>query len=213
MDSVVQRAEQEVRSDYKRVRWTVGISGALSIAVGVLILIWPGISLFALTILWGAYMIAGGVLGLSTAIGGKLIQHRGWLGFLSVLSIAAGIAVIVWPNIGALTLLYIIGAYAIAFGIIMAGGAFWLPLHGTDRALLLFSGFVSILFGIVMFAAPGDGALVVLALIAAFALVIGISELVLAIGGKRLVESRLKDLLQAYEPQQQTQEPKPQPSS
>ena len=212
MDSVVQRAEQQVRSDYKRVRWTVGISGALSVAVGVLILIWPGISLFALTILWGAYMIAGGVLGLSTAISGKLIQKRGWLGFFSVLSIAAGIAVIVWPNIGALALLYIIGAYAIAFGIIMAGGAFWLPLEGSDKALLLFSGFVSILFGIVMFAAPGDGALVVLALIAAFALVIGISELVLAIGGKRLAEGRLKDLLKAYEPQQ-NQEPKPQTTS
>jgi uncharacterized membrane protein HdeD (DUF308 family) len=212
MDSVFQRAEQEIRSDYKRVRWTVGISGALSIAVGVVILIWPGISLFALTILWGAYMIAGGVLGLGTAISGKFIQKRGWLGFLSVLSIAAGIAVIVWPNIGALALLYIIGAYAIAFGIIMAGGAFWLPLDGSDKALLLFSGFVSILFGIVMFAAPGDGALVVLALIAAFALVIGISELVLAIGGKRLAEGRLKDLLKAYEPQQK-QEPKPQTTS
>jgi len=212
MDSIVQRAEQEVRSDYKRVRWAVGLSGALSVAVGVLILIWPGISLFALTILWGAYMIAGGVLGLSAAIGGKLVQHRGWLGFLGVLSIAAGIAVIVWPHVGALALLYVIGAYAIAFGIIAAGGAFWLPVHGTDKALLLFSGFVSILFGIVMFAAPGDGALVVLALIAAFALVKGISELVLAIGGKRLVESQLKDVFKAYEPQQ-TQEPKPQPSS
>jgi uncharacterized membrane protein HdeD (DUF308 family) len=213
MDSIVQHAEQQVRSDYKRVRWTVGLSGALSIAVGVLVLIWPGISLFALTILWGAYMIAAGVLGLSAAISGKFIQKRGWLAFFSVLSIAAGVAVIVWPNIGALTLLYIIGAYAIAFGIVMAGGAFWLPLQGTDKALLLFSGFVSILFGIVMFAAPGDGALVVLALIAAFALVIGISELVLAIGGKRLAESRLKDVLQAYEPQQTKQEPKPQPSS
>ena len=211
MESIVQRAEQEVRSDYNRVRWTLGIAGALSIAVGVVILVWPNISLFALTILWAAYMIAAGVLGLSAAIGGKFVQKRGWLGFFSVLSIAAGIAVIVWPNIGALTLLYIIGAYAIAFGIIMAGGAFWLPLHGTDKALLLFSGFVSILFGIVMFAAPGDGALVVLALIAAFALVIGISELVLAIGGKRLVESRLKDLFEAYEPQQ-PKEPKPQPS-
>jgi uncharacterized membrane protein HdeD (DUF308 family) len=157
-------------------------------------------------------MIAGGVLGLGTAIGGKLVQHRGWLGFLSVLSIAAGVAVLVWPNIGALTLLYIIGAYAIAFGIMMAGGAFWLPLDGSDRALLLFGGFVSILFGIVMFAAPGDGALVVLALIAALSLVIGISELVLAIGGKRLVESRLKDVFQPYEPKQ-TQEHKPQPSS
>jgi uncharacterized membrane protein HdeD (DUF308 family) len=209
MDSIVQHAEQQVRSDYKRVRWTVGLSGALSIAVGVLILIWPGISLFALTILWGAYMVAGGVLGLSAVISGRLIEKRGWLAFLSLLSIAAGIVVLVWPNIGALALLYIIGAYAIAFGIVMAGGAFWLPLHGTDRALLLFSGLVSILFGIVMFAAPGDGALVVLALIAAFALVIGISELVLAIGGQRLVEGRLKDLLQAYEPQPK-HEPKPQ---
>jgi hypothetical protein len=63
-----------------------------------------------------------------------------------------------------------------------------------------------------MFAAPGDGALVVLAQIAAFSLVIGISELVLAIGGKRLVESRLKDVFQPYEPKQTT-EPKPQPSS
>jgi uncharacterized membrane protein HdeD (DUF308 family) len=212
MNSIVQRAEQEVRSDYNRARWAVGLSGALSVAVGVLILIWPGISLFALTVLWGAYMVAGGVIGLSAAIRGKRLPHRGWLGFLGVLSIAAGIAVIVWPNVGALALLYVIGAYAIAFGIIMAGGAFWLPLQGTDKALLLFSGFVSILFGIVMFAAPGDGALVVLALISAFALVIGISELVLAIGGKRLVESQLKDVLKAYEPQQPT-EPKPQPTS
>jgi uncharacterized membrane protein HdeD (DUF308 family) len=212
MDSIFKRAEQQVRSDYKRVRWAVGLSGALSVAVGVLILTWPGISLFALTILWGAYLVASGVIGVSTAISGRFVEKRGWLAFFSVLSMAAGIAVLVWPSIGALTLLYIIGAYAIAFGIVMAGGAFWLPLHGTDRALLLFSGFVSILFGIVMFAAPGDGALVVLALIAAFSLVIGISELVLAIGGKRLAEGRLKDMLRAYEPQP-TQEPKPQATS
>jgi hypothetical protein len=43
-----------------------------------------------------------------------------------------------------------------------------------------------------MFAKPGDGALVLLALIAAFALVRGVSELVVAIGGKRLMEHDLK---------------------
>ena len=43
-----------------------------------------------------------------------------------------------------------------------------------------------------MFARPGDGALVPLALIAAFALVKGIAECVVAIGGKRLIESDLK---------------------
>jgi uncharacterized membrane protein HdeD (DUF308 family) len=69
------------------------------------------------------------------------------------------------------------------------------------------TGAVSILFGIVMFAKPGDGALVLLALIAAFSLVTGISELVVAIGGKRLVEADLKRALS------RTRTPEPQPSA
>jgi uncharacterized membrane protein HdeD (DUF308 family) len=119
------------------------------------------------------------------------------------------VAVLVWPNIGALALLYIIGAYAIIFGIVMAGGAFWLPLDGTDRLLLLFTGLVSMLFGIVMFADPGDGALVVLALIAAYALVLGLSEVVLAIGGKRLVEARLNNARKELEARLKSREPQP----
>src|SRR5262249_46260774 len=128
MDTIYQRAEhdvqsvyKEVQSDYKRVRWAIGLSGALSIALGVVILVWPGISLYALTILFGAYLAATGVVGLVTAIGGKVKQNRGWLGLAGVLAIVAGVLVLVWPNIGALSLLYIIGAYAFALGIILAG--------------------------------------------------------------------------------------------
>ena len=62
--------------------------------------------------------------------------------------------------------------------------------------MLTLTGIVSILFGIVMFAKPGDGALVLLALIAAYELVKGVSELVVAIGWKRLLE---RDLKSAYE--------------
>jgi len=97
----------------------------------------------------------------------------------------------------------VIGAYAIALGVIAVGGAFWLPIDGGDTALMLLSGMVSILFGIVIFAQPGAGALVTLALIAAFALISGITELVVAIGGKRLVESDVKRMFT---------QPKPQPS-
>jgi len=201
---------KQVKQDTKRLRWAVGLSGALSVAVGIVILLWPNISLFALTIMFGAYMTATGIVALGTAIGGKVPQ-RGWLAFGGILSIVAGLLVLFWPNIGALSLLYVIGAYAITFGIIQAGGAFWLPLDGADKVLLLFSGFVSILFGIVMFAKPDEGALVVLALIAAFSLVVGVSELVLAIGGKRIAEARLKDLADTYE--HQAKGPDPQPSS
>ena len=39
-----------------RVRWAIGINGALSALFGVMTLAWPGISLYALTILFGAYI-------------------------------------------------------------------------------------------------------------------------------------------------------------
>jgi uncharacterized membrane protein HdeD (DUF308 family) len=97
----------------------------------------------------------------------------------------------------------VIGAYAIALGIIAIGGAFWLPIDGGDTALMILGGLVSILFGIVIFARPGTGALVTLALIAAFALVTGITELVLGVGGKRLVESDLKRAVARPQPQPQ----------
>src|SRR5262249_1461985 len=139
MDSIVHRAEEvgsEHKKGYGRLRWAVGLGGALSIAVGLVILFWPGISLFALTVLFGADMVANGLVGVASASRGVAKDQRGWLVFASVLSLVAGVAVLVWPNIGELALLYVIGAYAIAFGVVTAGAAFRLPLDGADRALL-----------------------------------------------------------------------------
>ena len=161
-------------------------------AVGVLILVWPGISLEALTIVFGAYAFATGVVQLGAVLTGSGRDERAWLVVSGLLGIAVGAIVLIWPNISALALLYVIGAYAVALGLIGVFGAFRLPLDGGDTALMILSGLVSILFGIVIFAKPGAGALVVLGLIAAFALVTGVTELVVAIGAKRMVESDLK---------------------
>jgi len=196
MDSFVERAEKATDKEISRVRWTLGINGVLSLAFGIVIIAWPGISLEALTIVFGVYAAIAGVVALSAVLRGYVTQGRGWLVLWGLVSIAVGVVAFVWTDISALALLYVIGAYAIAMGIITIGGAFWLPLDGTDRALLTLSGIVGILFGIVMFAEPGDGALVLLALIAAFALVRGAAELVVAIGGKRLVERDLKRAVQ-----------------
>jgi uncharacterized membrane protein HdeD (DUF308 family) len=196
MDSMVERAGQLAGNELKRVRWGLGINGVLSIALAVVILIWPGISLFALAIVFGAFTAANGVVGLMAAIRGPAISGRGWLVFSSLVSIAFGVFVLVRTDISALALLYVVGAYAISLGIITISAAFWLPLEVGDRALLVFTGLVSILFGIVMFAKPGDGALVLLALIAAYELVKGFGEVVVAIGWKRLLE---RDLKSAFE--------------
>jgi len=207
MESMFNRVDNMADTQLTKMRWALGLSGLLSIAVGVVILLWPGISLEALVILFGAYALATGVVGLLYSFSAQANGERGWLIFSSLLGIAVGIMVLVWPNISALALLYVIGAYAVALGILAIVGAFWLPIGGGDTALMILSGLVSILFGIVIFAKPGDGALVTLALIAAFALVNGITELVVAIGGKRLVESDLKRAFSA------PRASKPQPTS
>ena len=192
MDSLFEQAGNIAGTQLKKIRWAIGIDGVLSVAFGVVVLVWPGISLYALTILVGAWFVATGVVTLIAAVSGMSGDARGWAVLGSFLDIVVGVIVFVWPSISALALLYVIGAYAIILGIITIGGAFWLPFSGGDSALLVLTGVASIVFGIVMFAMPGDGALVLLALIAAFALVSGISELVVAIGGQRLLEKRVQ---------------------
>jgi uncharacterized membrane protein HdeD (DUF308 family) len=201
MDTVLQEAERQVETRLTKVRWALGINGALSVALGVVILVWPNISLFALVILFGAYAMASGIVGLYAALRNPSGAGRGWLILSSLAGIVVGVLVFGWTDMSAVALLYVIGAYAIALGIITVGGAFWLPLETGDSVLLSLAGFVSILFGVVMFAKPGDGALVLLALIAAYALVVGIAELAVAIGGKRLLARMRTDALQPPKPQ------------
>jgi uncharacterized membrane protein HdeD (DUF308 family) len=207
MESTFDRAAKTAGTQLTKVRWALGINGVLAIAVGVVILVWPGISLYALTLLFGAYSLATGIVGLATAFNGDTPKdHRVWLVFMSLLGIVVGVVVFAWTGMSALALLYVIGAYAIVFGIITVVGGFWLPLDGGDTALLVLSGLVSIAFGVIMFAKPGDGALVLLALIAAYAIVTGLTEVVVAIGGKRLLESSVKrSLSQVSQPKVSTQ--------
>jgi uncharacterized membrane protein HdeD (DUF308 family) len=195
MSTMLQQAEQMAGTQLKKVRWAVGLNGALSIAFGIVIIVWPGISLFSLVIVFGAFALARGVIGLGTAIAGSVQAGRGWLAFSSLASIVVGVVVFFYTDMSALALLYVIGAYAIALGVLAVVGAFWLPLDGSDSVLLVLAGVVSILFGVVMFAKPGAGALALLALIAAYALIIGLTEVTVAIGGERLFNRGLKRYL------------------
>ncbi len=201
MSSMFQQAQQTMGTELKRVRWALGLNGAASVALGVLIIVWPGISLFSLVIVFGAFALVRGVFGLVAAIGSPVKGGRGWLIVSSLAGIAVGVLVFLRTDMSALALLYVIGAYAIALGFITIGGAFWLPLKSGDSLLLTLTGLVSILFGIVMFAKPGAGALALLALIAAYALIFGLIELTVAIGGESLLKRSVRSITATNKPQ------------
>jgi uncharacterized membrane protein HdeD (DUF308 family) len=192
METMLDRAAKTARTQVTKMRWVLGLHGLASVVFGVMILAWPGISVYALTIVFGAYTLATGIVEFGTAFTTQGKEERAWLILRGLLGITVGVLVFAWPGISALTLLYVIGAYAVAFGVMFVVASFRLPLDGRDTASMILTGLVAIVFGIVIFAAPGAGALAVLGLIAAFALVTGISELVVSIAGEKLLEQKVK---------------------
>jgi uncharacterized membrane protein HdeD (DUF308 family) len=192
METMLDRAAKISRTQVMKMRWVLGLHGLASVVFGVMILAWPGISVYALTILFGAYTLATGIVEFGTAFTTQVKDERAWLILRGLLGITVGVLVFAWPGISALALLYVIGAYAVAFGVLCVGASFRLPLDGRDTAWMILTGLVAIVFGIVIFAEPGAGALAVLGLIAAFALVTGIIELVVSIAGEKLLERKVK---------------------
>jgi uncharacterized membrane protein HdeD (DUF308 family) len=207
METMLDRAAKISRTQVTKMRWVLGLHGLASVVFGVMILAWPGISVYALTIVFGAYTLATGIVEFGTAFTAQGREERGWLILRGLLGITVGVLVFAWPGISALALLYVIGAYAVALGILAVAASFPLPLAGRDKASMVLTGVVAIVFGIVIFAEPGAGALAVLGLIAAFALVTGISELVVSIAGGKLLERKVKKTFAS--PRQSLKTPEP----
>jgi uncharacterized membrane protein HdeD (DUF308 family) len=177
-ETQVQEGEQALAHIWK----TTALRGVLAIAFAVVILIWPNIGLTALIALFGAYALVSGVTAVAGAFNAPLPRdRRAWLVFEGLLSIAVGVVVFVWPDLSALGLLYAIAAWAIALGIVEMSVAFALPISGGRSLLLALGGVLSVAFGVVMFAHPGAGAVALLALIAAFALVTGAIQIAFAL--------------------------------
>lgn len=192
MESASDRFTEVAGTQLKKWRWAIGLQGLASVIFGVLLLAWPEISVYSLTIVFGIFTLANGITAFAAAFSSQNKDERASLVLSGLLGTVVGIMVLAWPSISALALLYVIGSYAVLLGILAIVASMRLPLDGRETALTVLSGLVSIVFGIVIFAKPGAGALAVLALIAAFALVVGVTQLVVAISGKSIIEEKAK---------------------
>jgi uncharacterized membrane protein HdeD (DUF308 family) len=160
--------------------WIV-LRGVFAVLFGIFAFIWPGITLAAFVLVWGAYAIADGVMALIAAFTmheeGKPMAS---LIIVGILGIAAGIVTFLWPGMTALVLLLFIASWAVLMGIFEIAAAIRLRKHIENEWLLGLSGLVSILFGVLLFLQPGAGALAVIWLIGSFAIFFGI--LLIALG-------------------------------
>jgi uncharacterized membrane protein HdeD (DUF308 family) len=167
--------------------WLLALRGLAAIIFGVLAFVWPAATIAALVILFGAYAVADGILAIAAALSNVVGQQRRWSILLQgVVSLVIGIATFVWPNVTGLTLLYLIAVWAITTGILGIVVAIELRRELSNEWLLVLSGIASIVFGVLVIVFPGAGALSVLWMIAAYAVVIGVLLLGLSLRVRNL---------------------------
>jgi uncharacterized membrane protein HdeD (DUF308 family) len=160
------------------------VRGVFTIVFGVLAVFWPGITLIALVILFGAYAVVDGI----TAIAMGLRRHsgRGFLIFMGVLGVVAGLIALIWPGISALALLYVIAFWAIVTGIGSIVNGFGLTGDAGGRWLFILSGLAGVVLGILLLAKPGEGAIALVVTIGFFAIIWGLLTVITSVRLRRL---------------------------
>ena len=162
--------------------WLLLLRGIAAIVFGVLAFVWPGLTLVTLILFYGAFALVDGVIALVAAFtGGAKPLPTWWLVIIGLLGIAAGIATFAMPGITAIVLILFMGGWALAHGILEIIGAIRLRKEIDNEWMLIFSGVVSVLFGLIVLIAPGAGALGLIWAIAAYSIVFGISFVALAL--------------------------------
>jgi uncharacterized membrane protein HdeD (DUF308 family) len=95
------------------------VEGILGIAVGIVAFVWPGITAFALLFLIAAWAIVIGVTEIVAAFVLPIGAGREWLlGLAGLASVIFGVLIAVWPRAGLLTVIWLLGIYAIVYGIL-----------------------------------------------------------------------------------------------
>jgi uncharacterized membrane protein HdeD (DUF308 family) len=98
--------------------WSLAIRGLFAILLGAITFVWPGITIGALVVLFGAYALIDGVMSLVGAVRASASHERwGALLFEGLAGLVAGGVTLFWPAMTLLVLVAVIGAWSITTGV------------------------------------------------------------------------------------------------
>jgi uncharacterized membrane protein HdeD (DUF308 family) len=162
--------------------WAFVVRGIFAILFGILAYAWPGMTLATLIIFFGVYILIDGVLLVIKTIGNWGERDDRWLLLLEgLLGIGIGVIALVAPGITAVVLIFYIAAWSLATGILEIAAAIRLRKEIHGEGWMILSGIASIVFAILVMFFPGAGALGLLWLIAAYAIIFGVSLVALGL--------------------------------
>ncbi len=160
--------------------WAVLLRGIVAITFGVLAFAWPGVTVASLVLLFGFYALVDGVFSLLTALGGRRRREDRWLLALEgIVGVWAGVVTLRSPALTAVALVFFISIWAMATGFLRIAAAIRLRKEISGEVWLALSGVLSVLFALMLMVRPAMGALALVWVIAGYALILGVFEVIL----------------------------------
>ncbi|MDQ3231603.1 MAG: HdeD family acid-resistance protein [Pseudobdellovibrionaceae bacterium] len=100
--------------------WTSFFEALVGVGLGLALFMWPGIGLLTFLYFLAGWAVVSGIFEIATAIRLRKVIEREWaLGLAGLSSIVFGVAIVVFPGLGVIATSWMLGAYAIIFGILM----------------------------------------------------------------------------------------------
>jgi uncharacterized membrane protein HdeD (DUF308 family) len=101
-------------------RWAYAFVGLIGVIAGLIAFFWPNETAIILVMIIGAWALAVGIFEIIYAIQYRRANAHPWvIGLSGLLSAAVGLFIIAYPGAGALSLIWLIGTYAIFYGFLM----------------------------------------------------------------------------------------------
>jgi uncharacterized membrane protein HdeD (DUF308 family) len=170
---------------FKNLSTSLIVRGVLAVIVGILAIAWPGVTVYALVIVFAVYAFMDAILEMTRAFSSRSAGPVFGYLLLGLIDVAAGVVAIVWPGPTALVLVIVVAAWAFVSGILELAAAFLSGETAGTRAMFILAGLVSIAFGVVLVMRPGIGAVTIALLFGLYSLIFGTTEIVLGIDMRR----------------------------
>jgi uncharacterized membrane protein HdeD (DUF308 family) len=114
-------------------RWLLLVEGALGVVAGLIAFFWPGLTALVLLYVIAGWAIFTGILEIMTAVSLRREIDNEWMMILGgALSVLFGVLLAVLPGVGLLSLTWLIGIYALIFGVAFIVLGFRIRGHSTS---------------------------------------------------------------------------------
>jgi uncharacterized membrane protein HdeD (DUF308 family) len=160
------------------------VRGIVGLVIGLLAMLWPGVTIAVLVVIFGVYALIDGLSNLFHGLRRSRTHGPSWaMALQGLVGIAAGVVAFIWPTITAFAVVILIGAWALVTGVFEIIAAIRLRREIRGEWLLALSGVLSVAFGVLIFFFPAAGAIGIAWILGAYAAAAGV---VLVVLGMRL---------------------------